>query len=69
LNPEPFTKQEAAKSASTKAKLNIVVQNSPLAGPSGVVLGGAGQLVVSDSYANKVFIVSLSGQLKSQYPP
>jgi hypothetical protein len=51
----------------TKAKLNIVVQNSPLADPSGVILG-AGQLVVSDSYANEDFIVSLSGQVKSQHP-
>ncbi len=70
LNPdESVSRQQAAKSGSTNAKITVVVEKGPLANPSGVVPAGPGLVAACDFLANKVFVLSLSGQVKFQYPP
>lgn len=61
---------QASKSAkTTSAKVQGILQNGAFAAPSGIVRGPDGDLVISDYDADRVFVVSPSGEVRFRYPP
>jgi DNA-binding beta-propeller fold protein YncE len=62
-------KSRGTKSASPGVVVRILIKESGLDSPSGVVRGANGDLVVSDYAGNRIFVVSAIGQIKMRYPP
>ncbi len=58
-----------ATSRPARAGIRVIIQDNGLSSPSGVVRGANGDLLISDYGANRIFVLSATGQIKMRYPP
>lgn len=60
---------DAAGVKPTKPQVRVILKDRELHYPTSVARDSKGDLIISDSYANRIFAVSIDGVVKFRYPP